>query len=293
MRLLPRSAWTDTAPGFSRALSASQVTGIVIHYPGDAAVTRKGLSQTRNGALLRGYRRYHLTGRGWPDIGYCYAVDQAGTCWTLAGNRVAAHSATEADPTANHTNIGVLFIVGNNEAPTPEAVQAFRELRAHLLKTFPRATRLRGHRQVTGASTSCPGNALINLINSGALTSSPPAPAPTPKEDDDMAKVTDQQLEDLLSGASAARQLANYLTNPIGPIGGKTYPALPLHIDQAVRNAGAAAVNAHRATGVDSRVVAREVADLIRPDLVAAIDEAAPGADVDAVLDALHKRLEN
>ncbi len=200
--IIRRAAW-HPAPsrGFARALVASQVTGIVCHWPGDGAVTRTGLSSDRIAALLRGYRRHHLTGRGWPDIGYCYAIDQAGRVWEAAGERVAAHSATAADKTANQTNIGVLFILGSADVPTPAAIAAFRELRAELLTRYPRATRLRGHRHVTGAQTTCPGPILAGLIESGHLLTTP-----ITQEEDDMTPAERAILDRIAADVAYARK---------------------------------------------------------------------------------------
>lgn len=170
MNILPRSAWTDTAPGFSRGLDPNRVKFMALHYPGDGAVKREGLTQEQVATLLRAYRRYHVSGRGWKDIGYCYAVDQAGRAWTAAGDRVAAHSATKnCYDDANHEGIGVLLILGDHEAPTPAMIRTVAALRATLRKRFPGMRILWGHRQVPCASTQCPGDAAIALLARGAF----------------------------------------------------------------------------------------------------------------------------
>lgn len=182
--ILPRSSWTDTSEGFSTQLDTTRVNGFVIHYPGDGDHIRAGKDFAFYAALLRGYRRYHITTRRWPDIGYCYAITPSGDIVSAAGDRVAAHSATPLYKTANRDKIGVLFILGNKEAPTEQMIAAFKWLRAAKRGKFPNATRLHGHRQLLGASTACPGDATINLINSGSLGGAyvpiTPAPAPAP-----------------------------------------------------------------------------------------------------------------
>lgn len=291
--ILPRTAWhPEPTRTFSRALNPAQVTGIVSHWPGDGAPSRTGLSQERVAALLRGYRRHHRVNRGWPDIGYCYAVDQAGRIWTLAGNRVAAHSATKADPLANQTNIGVLWVIGN-ESPTPAAIQAFRELRAHLLRTFPHATRLRGHQQVTGASTACPGSGVLRLITSGTLTSTTTAPPP-PAEDDEMTPEQDALLtqtrtlvgniyEAVFNGSKNKGQRYDAMVDTL-----RTTAAGVDYAQDQLRSVARLVVE-----GRDTQGFAAAVADALRDDLTAAVAQAAPGADAAAILDALHKRLEN
>lgn len=180
----PRSAWTPTAAR-GDALPASAVDEIDVHYPASGDVRLQGLSEADVARRLRGWRDYHVNGRGWVDIGYNMAVDGAGRIWTLRGlDRVGAHAASDSNPGQNRHSIGVLFVIGDTEQPTAACINAFRQLRADILKRSPRATRLRGHQQVPGASTECPGSPLMELIRSGALAGNP---RPTdPPEDDDM-----------------------------------------------------------------------------------------------------------
>src|SRR5690625_6847120 len=71
---------------------------------------------------------------------------------------VGAHCASAANPGANTRYVGVIFIVGSQQDLTPKAVAAFYDLQKEVLKAFPGATQVLGHRQVRGASTTCPGN---------------------------------------------------------------------------------------------------------------------------------------
>ncbi|WP_053205849.1 peptidoglycan recognition protein family protein [Jiangella muralis] len=184
----PRSAWTSTAPG-GDTLSASAVTRINVHYPASGNVRLQGISDADVARRLRGWRQYHIDGRGWSDIGYSMAIDGHGCIWTLRGlDRVGAHSASDSNPSENRHSHGVLFVIGNDEEPTTAAVNAFRQLRADILKRSPKATLVRGHQQVPGASTECPGDPLMELIRAGALAGNP-RPEPDPEDD-----VTQEQL---------------------------------------------------------------------------------------------------
>lgn len=181
MKMLPRSDWTSTRDNRHTPLSRTATTSITVHYPASGNRTHAGESKAKTAQWLEGWRKLHVNGHGWADIGYNYAVDQAGRVWFLTGNDRGAHAGTNA---GNSTSVGVLFIVGNNEKPTEKAINAFRELRAHLLKSLPNATRVRGHKD--WKSTACPGPHLYALVKSGELAKAPKkdtAPAdPTPAD---------------------------------------------------------------------------------------------------------------
>jgi hypothetical protein len=80
---LPRSAWNARPPnGGPGNLTVSSVQGAVIHWPGTGTTT--GIhSQAAVASALRGWQNYHMDDRGWSDIAYQIAVDQAGRAWTL------------------------------------------------------------------------------------------------------------------------------------------------------------------------------------------------------------------
>ncbi|SDT69538.1 peptidoglycan recognition family protein [Jiangella sp. DSM 45060] len=201
-----RGVWTPTAAK-GDPLPAADVDEIDVHYPASGNVRLQGLSEAQVASRLRGWRDYHVNQRGWVDIGYNMAVDGAGRIWTLRGlDRVGAHAASDSNPSQNRHSIGVLFVIGDDEEPTTACINAFRQLRADILKRSPRATRLRGHQQVNGASTECPGDPLMDLISAGVLAGSP---RPTdPQEDDDM---TPEQFLALLKNKAVRQEINNIL----------------------------------------------------------------------------------
>ena len=163
-RILRRSAWTSSSPG-GRRFNHHSMRGIVCHYPAsgrDIGV----ISQSHEARRLRGWRNYHVHGHGWADIGYNYAISQAGRVWEARGARVGAH-------TIGHNSrwVGVLFIVGNDESLSPAAEKAFRDLRAHLRRKGI-GSRVYGHKQMSGQSTNCPGRRILYAIRTGRLTGS-------------------------------------------------------------------------------------------------------------------------
>ena len=125
--ILPRSAWTKTPNNRPTPLTAASTTSISLHYPAVGKVTLAGESQSKTAQRLEGWRKLHVgPSRGWRDIGYNYAVDQAGRIWFLTGLRQGAHAGTNA---GNQTSVGVLLVLGDNEAPTDAMIAGVRSLR--------------------------------------------------------------------------------------------------------------------------------------------------------------------
>lgn len=193
--VIRRAAWDRSTDGrrFTRPLQPHRVKGVVLHYPGDGRHTRAGLSPEAVGALLRGYQRHHRQARGWPDIGYLLAVDQGGLLYEAAGFVVGAHSATPRYSAANHERVGVLLVIGNEEAPSTAMRSSVAWLRGALpagrvplpgWTALPGCHDLHGHRHMEGATTICPGDRAAQLIERGGFspgqTGAPPAaPGPT------------------------------------------------------------------------------------------------------------------
>lgn len=184
-KILPRSDWTTTREGFSTHLNARTVRGVAIHYPGDGNVQRRGTSANTSRQLLRAYRNWHVTGRGWGDIGYNYAVDQNGNIWSAAGRKKAAHCASKANPYANAYYVGILLIIGNNEIPTNEMISALNWL-IRQVNGWYGINEVKGHKQIYGASTACPGIHVSHRIGNGIIglngptSATPPASASSP-----------------------------------------------------------------------------------------------------------------
>jgi hypothetical protein len=198
---LPRGAWTDTPAG-GATLTDAKLKGNACHYPASGNVTLAGLSREQVASRLRGWRDYHVNVKGWSDIGYQVAIDGAGRVWTLRGiGRVPAAHASPANPDANEEYGATLWVLGDNERPTAAAIQAYRDFRTLWLARWPDATDVRGHRQVPGAQTECPGDQIIALIADGTLTR---ATDPTPPLEDDMTPEQEKQLAEAHSRATFA-----------------------------------------------------------------------------------------
>lgn len=136
-------------------LPDSRVTAIVIHY--SATVIEKSYTAAD-------IDRWHRE-KGYREIGYHYFIRRDGTVetgrdLTQPGRfEMGAHSRGE-----NDSSIGICYEGGVRAAApntgfdsrTPEQIEAMIALIRDLMERFPGAV-VRGHREMPGAATQCPG----------------------------------------------------------------------------------------------------------------------------------------
>lgn len=104
--------------------------------------------------IVRSFQNYHMDGHGWSDIGYHYVIFASGNVYEGRNiNSWGAHALN-----ANHTT-GFCFVMGPGDTPSQEMLHAF-----HALRRMHGITRYRGHRQVPGNATWCPGPELERLL---------------------------------------------------------------------------------------------------------------------------------
>lgn len=160
-KIMPRSAWTKTKSNAVPA-KADQMTGVALHYPGaGSAIGVESVQATA--ARLEGYRRMHVNGKGWKDIAYNVAVDQAGRVWTLRG--VSRQSGANGTGAANRAYGSVLMLVGNTEAPSQEMIAATLYAVRLWDVRYKGVKFIRPHGYFV--STACPGTAIRRLLNDG------------------------------------------------------------------------------------------------------------------------------
>lgn len=161
---LPRSAWGARAPRPGPGnLTPSRVEGDVLHWPGMGS---RRLSKAADVAeALRGWQDYHMDGRGWSDIAYQVAVDQAGRAWTLRGLRT--QSGANGDNDVNERFGATLLILGTGETPSPALIATTQGVIADFRKLYPDGTAIKPHSAVRPAGTDCPGDEVRALIEAG------------------------------------------------------------------------------------------------------------------------------
>lgn len=110
-----------------------------------------------------------MDGRGWSDIAYQIAVDQAGRVWTLRG--LQTRSGANGNEVANLTYGAILLVLGTGEVPTGALINSTRQVIADFRRFYPKATAIKPHSWVrthyTGSGTDCPGDHARALIAGG------------------------------------------------------------------------------------------------------------------------------
>ena len=165
---LPRSAWNARPPRSGPgSLTVSRVEGAVIHWPGTGS-TSVIHSRTAVASALRGWQNYHMDSRGWSDIAYQVAVDQAGRAWTLRGLRT--QSGANGNNDLNERYGAILLVLVTGEQPTAAMKATTRGVIADFRRIFTRGTAIRPHSAVRPGGTDCPGPAARAAIARGEFT---------------------------------------------------------------------------------------------------------------------------
>ncbi len=184
--VVTRESW-GARRGRCSSRNASK-TRMAIHYT---------VTNSNNPARqVRGIQRYHMDSRGWCDIAYHFLVGIDGTVYEgrpleLLGSHVRGN---------NTGNIGIAFIgcfhpsgcsrLGTT-TPSEVSIQSAGRLVGELSRIYGievNGVRVKGHRDHSGASTSCPGDYLYSrledlrsIARDGSAAPAPtPAPSPAP-----------------------------------------------------------------------------------------------------------------
>ena len=182
MDILSRQTWGARDP--KQALTPftnSKLTHIVTHWPGDSRV----LANIDSASLLRAWQKYHIDVRGWRDIGYNYAIDQAGRVWEGRGWNVGGHVLADE----NTRSVGFLFMLGNTEKPTDAMLNSAARLAHEFVERDKLGRKLDYVGHSDWANKVCPGPFIYPWTHAGmlpitaplvAVTPLPVAPAPAP-----------------------------------------------------------------------------------------------------------------
>ncbi|TDW94318.1 hypothetical protein EV137_1620 [Kribbella pratensis] len=194
---LPRSAWNARPPnGGPGNLTVSRVEGAVIHWPGTGS-TSVIHSKAAVASALRGWQDYHMDTRGWSDIAYQVAVDQAGRAWTLRGLRT--QSGANGDTDVNERYGAILLILVTGEQPSAAMKATTRGVIADFRRIYPRGTAIRPHSAVRPEPTDCPGDPARAAIARGEFTPG--------HSEDDMTPAQMQELKNFIEARTQAYAL--------------------------------------------------------------------------------------
>lgn len=150
-------------PGPGR-LDPRHVVGIALHWPAMATPIKTVDGVKR---ALVAWQRFHMDTRGWSDIAYQEAIDQAGNVYALRGLRT--QSGANGNQPLNEAYGALLLVLAPGETPSPKMIAAVkRRIRRHR-EIFPRSTKIVGHGQIRPGGTTCPGPITQRLIDAGAF----------------------------------------------------------------------------------------------------------------------------
>lgn len=162
MSYYSRAVWGARRARARYPLNPDRVEGLAFHWPAmkSPLTTVAGVT-----AALQGWQTYHMDGRGWSDIAYQCAVDQAGNEYELRGLR--NRSAANGDEDVNARFGAVLLLLAPGEDPSPAMVAQVRRVVSRHRSLFPNSRRLVGHADVRPEPTACPGPAALEAIRRG------------------------------------------------------------------------------------------------------------------------------
>lgn len=250
---LPRSAWgarpARSGPG---SLTVSRVQGVALHWPG-MGNSRKA-TQAQVASALRGWQDYHMDDRGWSDIAYQVAVDQAGRAWTLRGLRTQSGANGDAD--VNEEYGAILLVVGTGEHPTPEMIATVRAVVADFREIYPKGTAIKPHSAVRPDPTDCPGDLVRALITAGSFN-----PGAAHTEDDEMTPAQMTELKNFIEANNKKYAVAcNTYTRQILSSTAKTLLTQDAATDKAQADRIVAALDAE-AKELSDKLLAAVAAD--------------------------------
>jgi hypothetical protein len=166
---MARSTWTDVERPVKKLVQLVSPSGFAVHWPGpnqkDPPIGDPGPAAI--GRILEAERQFHVETRGWSDIAYQLAVDQAGRVWDCRG--IAWQSAANGDHTVNARWGAITLLLGPHEQPSPAMIEAVQWARTVLwLPRYPHAARVVGHKDLH--QTDCPGPQAYALVTTGRFT---------------------------------------------------------------------------------------------------------------------------
>lgn len=155
---------------YSRNITPGQ-GGVAVHYGGPPVRIKDHAGCLRT---WRAWQAFHMDSHGWADIAYTMGVCDHG--YVLAGRGAGVRTAAQGTNAGNDDYYAVVWLGGDTETPSPEALQALewavRELRSH----GGAGDRVRPHKAFH--TTSCPGLTLTS--KAGVLDGAPIAAASSP-----------------------------------------------------------------------------------------------------------------
>jgi hypothetical protein len=160
VEIISRRGWGARAPRSRTVTTWAHRTEFVVHH-----------SEGPTTQTVRSIQDFHMDDpdHRWSDIGYNFLVDDKGRIYEGRGWLVVGAQAIDH----NTSGIGVCFIGRDGSDVTAAAKTSIRWLYDEACRKAGRALAKRGHGQLSGNSTSCPGKTLQAWVNAGMPASVP------------------------------------------------------------------------------------------------------------------------
>lgn len=156
---LCRDSWGARAP--TGAFTSHSIERMTVHHTARVLATNANAPRA-----IRGHQNFHQQDRGWADIAYHFVIDLEGNVYECRPTGAVGDTGTNYDPTG-HFLVCCEGDFNNQELPAAQ-LQALIDVLAWAATEFDVAPdTIAGHRDV--AATSCPGDNLYPLIESGAM----------------------------------------------------------------------------------------------------------------------------
>lgn len=162
MRIISASTWGRFVKSDAPRIVLGDVTEMTVHYTGAKSVSR---GENQVASYLKAIERSQMRDSKMSAIAYNFAVDKWGRVWELRGwtFRNAANGTA-----SNRTSFSVLCLVGvDDNNPTPAMLVGLQQLYAEGVVRSGKVLSVKGHRE--HKATACPGDALTQIVNSGAV----------------------------------------------------------------------------------------------------------------------------
>lgn len=205
-RINLRATWGAAAP--VGEMSWGRVNGATIHHTAGT----NDYTASEVPAILRGIQSFHVSGRGWSDIGYNFLIDRFGGIWEgreggIYSERRGVHGSAFNSVTTGISVMGNFSETGLTSGITSSltALVAWK-LALHGVSAAGRLTydgvsypAIVGHRDVPDAQTACPGTSLYSYLPTLRIAAANRQVFPRQVIDHDL---TGDDLPDVLAGAN-------------------------------------------------------------------------------------------
>ena len=158
MTYISRDAWGAAAPTKTRPVS-KMLKGVCLHWMGfevHGDAKRLVLSIQNN----------HMDPpKGWWDVAYNELISQKGE--VLEGRGLTTRSGAQGSTRHNKGYIALGLLIGPDQSPTPQMIEAVKERIAVVRFFQPHATEIVGHLDLK--PTTCPGPEVYRLMKAGVF----------------------------------------------------------------------------------------------------------------------------